>query len=77
MVSKRFSICENNAWLLGVCDAFARYYEIDAIILRIAFLLLLLTPHIPITPFYLLIYIFAPHDYNREDKGFEESDKYD
>ncbi|MBR3559232.1 MAG: PspC domain-containing protein [Bacteroidales bacterium] len=62
MAHKKLYRTRNDAKIAGVCGGLAEYLDIDVTIVRIVFLLLLLTGSLGFW-IYLIIWIVAPWDY--------------
>ena len=62
MAAKKFVRTKNDAKIAGVCGGVAQYLDIDSTIVRIIFLILLLTGTLGFW-IYLIIWIVAPWDY--------------
>ena len=63
MAHKNLYRKRGDAKIAGVCSGLADYFDIDPTVMRIIFLLLLLTGSLGFW-IYLIIWIVAPWDYN-------------
>lgn len=63
MAHKKLYRKRGDAKIAGVCSGLADYFDIDPTVVRIIFLLLLLTGSLGFW-IYLIIWIVAPWDYN-------------
>lgn len=63
MAGKKFYRTRNDAKIAGVCGGIGEYLDIDSTVVRIIFLILLLTGSVGFW-IYLVFWIVAPWDYS-------------
>jgi len=62
---KQFALDTRTDMLFGVCSGLAKYFEIDVVLVRVAFVFITMFTGFTIL-FYILLAIVAPNDYDIE-----------
>lgn len=66
-MKKRLEINNDDTFICGVCSGITRYYNIDTIIIRIIFLILLFYTSLPMVIIYLILSVLIPESKTKGD----------
>ena len=66
-MKKRLEINNNDVFICGVCSGIARYFDIDTIIIRIIFLILLFYTSLPMVIIYFILSVLMPESKTKGD----------
>jgi phage shock protein C len=52
----------NDKTIAGVCSGLAQYLGVDPVVIRLLFVLLFFTPHVPALLIYLILWVVIPQE---------------